>query len=786
MKKYNLAIIFCGIILNSFSQNIPLDTAFFSGVDSAAKMYFINPHNRQSSFADVLNKMSSMLSPGTQSSFTEFRSNTDDVGFMHKKYQQYYNSIPVYGGVLILHANNNSEVFAANGDVMTNFGTEQVSISSDDAINTAITLMNDTVTFPWNDTTYENAYKREKEDDNATTYPTSEIQYFPSASGKLIPVYKVLMRTAVPFNVQYLYINASDGSLAEIRSAITTELEPHKGGPFSPGQSNPVEPPQNNALACGGDCFNGQGNTLFYGTQYINSGEHKFNLDCKYRLKDGCNSPLIYTRTRTHISTNSGSGTPWEITDQTTFFNFLVEEPGVTAHWGLEMSLEYYRNTFSRNSSNGAGLQINGFINDNSLGTTDNAFYLASDDSYNFGSGGGTYANYPIVCLDVVGHELTHGVSRYEAAFDAYGEPGALDESFSDIFGAMIENYAKSIHSTGVPFSYVHGNESFKNILITLSNGQQTNALRDMTNPDNTNDPDTYHGTNWINTASTTVDAGGRHENAMVQDFWFYLLAEGGSGVNDNGDAYCVKGIGKDKAIRITYNNLTNYMSTYAGFYTSRAGSYMAASTLYGPNSNEAAQVIAAWYAVGVGTNYSGPILIANHTATGVENYAYNNEVQLVNFTALSGSNVTVTSGIQVSIEPQFAADNGSVFSAYITPACPGGARVAGQTSPTLSPQASASTVGLQNSGSANALNTARDFALVPNPNNGSFVLTLNNRISPPEKVLITDVLGNVIRSVNNPEQFELSFELGDRPAGIYFVQVLYPGQVISKKMLKN
>ncbi|NIW45715.1 MAG: hypothetical protein GWN30_13480, partial [Gammaproteobacteria bacterium] len=55
-------------------------------------------------------------------------------------------------------------------------------------------------------------------------------------------------------------------------------------------------------------------------------------------------------------------------------------------------------------------------------------------------------------------------------------------------------------------------------------------------------------------------DNGGVHTNSGVQNYWFYLLSEGGSGVNDNGDAYFVTGIGIEEAAQIAYRNLTVYL----------------------------------------------------------------------------------------------------------------------------------------------------------------------------------------------------------------------------------
>jgi Zn-dependent metalloprotease len=63
-------------------------------------------------------------------------------------------------------------------------------------------------------------------------------------------------------------------------------------------------------------------------------------------------------------------------------------------------------------------------------------------------------------------------------------------------------------------------------------------GIRNMQNPNEFSDPDTYEGIYWASTSGS--DNGGVHTNSGVQNFWFYLLCEGGNGVNDNGDSYNV------------------------------------------------------------------------------------------------------------------------------------------------------------------------------------------------------------------------------------------------------
>ncbi|MFQ5585069.1 MAG: M4 family metallopeptidase, partial [Calditrichia bacterium] len=129
-------------------------------------------------------------------------------------------------------------------------------------------------------------------------------------------------------------------------------------------------------------------------------------------------------------------------------------------------------------------------------------------------------------------------------------------------------------------------------------------GIRNMANPNEFGDPDTYGGTNWFNvvgcTPSNLNDQCGVHTNSGVQNFWFYLLSEGGSGTNDNGDPYNVTGIGTADAAAIAYRNLTVYLTTSSEYADARTGAIAAATDLFGPGSPQVQATMDAWDAVGV------------------------------------------------------------------------------------------------------------------------------------------------------------------------------------------
>jgi hypothetical protein len=181
--------------------------------------------------------------------------------------------------------------------------------------------------------------------------------------------------------------------------------------------------------------------------------------------------------------------------------------------------------------------------------------------------------------LDIIAHEYTHAVTGTSSALTYANESGALNESFSDIFGEVIENYGLGSND------WLMGDE------------RTSGAIRSMANPKLYGDPDTYLGTNWY---SGSNDNGGVHTNSGVQNKWFYLLSQGGSGTNDNGWAYSFTGIGLNDARAIAFRNLTVKLTSGSTYNDARTGAIAAATDLFGGASTQRAKVYKAWRAVGI------------------------------------------------------------------------------------------------------------------------------------------------------------------------------------------
>ena len=287
----------------------------------------------------------------------------------------------------------------------------------------------------------------------------------------------------------------------------------------------------------------------------------------------------------------------------------LGRQPFLDAHWGMEKTIDFYREKFNRNSYDNNGAVVYQLLNHPSTylgllgGMHANACALGEPSPCLMLYGMGEISSgidmvsstYPFVAIDIMAHEFSHLVTEKNGngGLKYKGESGALNESFSDIMGISVKEYATGSNN------WLLGDE----IMVYVSN------MRSMINPNNGYDgnkaqPDTYNGQYWVETNSYT-DNGGVHTNSGVQNYWYYLLCEGGSGTNDISNVFSVTGIGMDKALQIAYRNLIFYLTPEATFEDARNGSIQAAIDLYGEDSQEHKSVVNAWYAVGVGDKYT-------------------------------------------------------------------------------------------------------------------------------------------------------------------------------------
>lgn len=344
--------------------------------------------------------------------------------------------------------------------------------------------------------------------------------------------------------------------------------------------------------------------------------------------------------------------------------DYVIEysgDPAVQVHWGIEKSLDYYRTEFQRYSFDGAGSKVYCYLNPSDLvgNNMPSGSYASADDYLVFGMGGYLTpvlgaADKPHIDLDCIGHEFTHMVVAHNGhgGLPYQGEPGALNESFADIFGTCIEFYA---NPSGA--NWLFSSDGFPSTVAPFCWRSLSSPNNGFYNPNYQFDlraPDTYGGTHWGDPSSGN-DHGHVHTNSGVQNFWFYLLANQNSGTmtgtNDIGYNYNVTCIGMDHAAQIAYRNLTTYLTSSATYYDAALGSINAAIDLYGVQSQEKSSVIQAWYAVGVVSNpnsyCSGTVTLTATSGTfndgsGNSNYQNNNDCKWL-LQPTGASSVTLT-----------------------------------------------------------------------------------------------------------------------------------------------
>jgi Zn-dependent metalloprotease len=266
----------------------------------------------------------------------------------------------------------------------------------------------------------------------------------------------------------------------------------------------------------------------------------------------------------------------------------LVRREGEKAKGGQTVSEAYdysgstynfYKDVFKRNSIDTRGMKLDSTVHYGE--DYNNAFWNGTQMVY--GDGDGEIFQRFTKSIDVIGHELTHGVTQYEAALEYEGQAGALNESFSDVFGSLVKQYA--LKQKADKADWLIGPGLFTNKI----NGK---ALRSMNEPGTAyddpiigKDPQPGHMKDYVNTSS---DNGGVHINSGIPNRAFYLTAKE------------IGGYAWEKAGGIWYITLTERLRERSDFQRAANMTFDVAGNLYGKDSNEQKVVKNAWDLVGI------------------------------------------------------------------------------------------------------------------------------------------------------------------------------------------
>jgi len=288
--------------------------------------------------------------------------------------------------------------------------------------------------------------------------------------------------------------------------------------------------------------------------------------------------------------------------------NTWTDSADVDAHAHAGYVYDYYFKRFNRRGLDNNNFQILSFVHPVSRTTNIaqinaaldfyvNAFYLGGFSGVMvYGEGllstqsfGGQRWDYLAGALDVVGHELTHGVTEFTSNLIYENESGALNESFSDMIGTSIEFFYQPVGSGPLKADYLMGED-----VITPG------GIRSMANPQAFGQPDHYSRRFIASPPTAQNDYGGVHINSGIGNQAFYLAIEGGT---NRTSGLIVQGVGatnRDQIEKTMYRAFTQMLPSTATYSQARAATIQAATDLYGANSAAVRAMTQAWAAVGV------------------------------------------------------------------------------------------------------------------------------------------------------------------------------------------
>ena len=534
---------------------------------------------------------------------------TDQLGFTHQKFGQFYQGIRVEHADYTVHAKGGT-VESISGDFEKISGLNTTpAIGAEAALERALASVG-ARKYMW----------QTNEADAAAFAPKGELVIVRDSrksaeTGPLVLAWKFNVYAAAPISRAFIYVDASTGEVvlkdAIIKHAAAT-------GTFATAYSGSRS--TNNGTTTGG-YFLREGTTRGLGIETYN-----------------CKKGNSYTTATDFVDADNN----WTAAE---YNNANFDNVSGDAHVGAQATYDYWKNVHGRNSYDNAGAKIKSYVHfDDTPGDGvgyENAYWNGSVMTY----GDGASRFRPLTALDVCGHEIGHAVCEKTANLTYSNESGAMNEGLSDIWGASIEAYA--VANLGFTSGGVKAKSTW---LIGEEIDKAQAALRSMSDPKSLGQPAYYKGVNWY---AGTADNGGVHTNSGVLNHWYYILAVGKSGTNEGGGVYSVTGVGIDAAAKITYRMESVYMVASSTYSQARSYAIQAATDLYGAGSAQVTAVTNAWFAVGVGAAAGGttpPPTSAYCTSKGTSQaYEFIKLVQLGSINRTSGSDAGYYNGTATS-----------------------------------------------------------------------------------------------------------------------------------------
>lgn len=472
---------------------------------------------------------------------------TDEFGITHTVFQLNFNDVDLEFSRITAHWKDN-KIKSISGDLVGHIEVSNLPVlSGKDAIDVAISEVG-AASFMWDDPQEEAWLKEITGNASATFYPSADLVILPRNleynGADLRYAFKVNISASDPYSCEDIYVDAEMGDVI-FRHSLIHEIDTV-----------------------------GKAYTGYSGLRQITTGL----FGNFFRLReDGRGSGIVTL----DMNNSTSFSNAIDFTDEDNNWQYApsdIEVYGTDAHWASEMTYDFLDATFGINSIDDNGQELRAYIHYGE--SYNNAFWNGQLGIMVFGDGS---SNLPYSTIDIVAHEAGHGLTQNTAGLIYQNESGALNESFSDILGNCVEFFGKP------------GNASWR---IGEDRGD---FIRDMSFPNAKRHPDTYNGDYWY---TGTGDNGGVHINSGVMNHWFYLVSEGGNGINDHGDSYDIDGIGMTNAAKIAYRNLSVYLTPSSKYEDAVFFSTISARDIFGDCSPQHEAVAKAWGAVGFPNNY--------------------------------------------------------------------------------------------------------------------------------------------------------------------------------------
>lgn len=466
------------------------------------------------------------------------KTKTDKIGMKHVRMQQTVNGVPVEGSEVIVHYDKSDKVQSVNG--YYNKALNEVDLSTKPSITKGQAL--------------ETAKEKVNAPDVLPYEPTSELVIYPY-NGENLLAYKtnVNFLGKNPGN-WYVYVDANSGEVIDKINTLM-DIGQYKA---SKGSGIGVLGDHRKLHISHKNLPNDGKGTMFF----LNDLAHE-NLEGirTYDLNNQWNAPF-----------------PGELfSDNDAAFNDKYDRAAVDAHFNSEEVYEYYLEEHNRNSIDGEGMAI---ISSVHFGKNyNNAFWNGKQMTY--GDGDGDYFISLSAGLDVAAHEMTHGVTAYTAGLKYKFQSGALNESFSDIFGTLVDEGDWEIG---------------EDIMGDGAVASGRTSLRSLENPSKYMVPKSY----W-----KYGDGSGTYPSNMDQFYDLpFSIDNGGVHINSsifNHAAFLIgTEIGKDKLGQIYYRALVHYLTPNADFKNARDAVVQSAVDLYGEGSSEVQAAVNGFDKVGI------------------------------------------------------------------------------------------------------------------------------------------------------------------------------------------